>query len=69
MRALLHCSALRCIGCQSCGAHGTPCVPPVPQGFPDYHVLLAKPKLSTKRFAGNPNIKQRFQVGRGAWEG
>ncbi|EFN55234.1 hypothetical protein CHLNCDRAFT_52630 [Chlorella variabilis] len=31
------------------------------KGFPDYHVLLAKPKLSTKRFAGNPNIKQRFQ--------
>jgi hypothetical protein len=26
-------------------------------------VLLAKPKLTTGRFQGNPNIKQRFQVG------
>jgi site-specific DNA-cytosine methylase len=33
------------------------------QGFPDYHVLLAKPKTSTKRFGRNPNLTQRFQVG------
>ncbi|KAI3428460.1 hypothetical protein D9Q98_007286 [Chlorella vulgaris] len=31
------------------------------QGFPDYHVLLAKPKTSTSRFIRNPNLTQRFQ--------
>lgn len=52
------------------------CPPPTPtitnplwQGFPDYHVLLAKPKTSTKRFRRNPTLTQRYQVGRSSGGG
>lgn len=43
----------------------------VPQGFPDYHVLLGKPGTSLgQRFVRNKSLKERYQVGLvGAWLG
>lgn len=34
---------------------------PSPQGFPDYHVLVAKPSLTGKGFIRNASSNQRYQ--------
>lgn len=42
---------------------GLPAIrPPPTQGFPDFHVLLGKPRTSS-RLVRNPSLTQRFQVG------